>query len=42
MANLIVYSIDEAIVKAIKKRASQHGVIVEAEHRKILEQALLQ
>lgn len=42
MANLIVRNIDETIVKALKKRASQHGVSAEAEHRKILEQVLLQ
>jgi antitoxin FitA len=42
MANLIVRNIDEAIVKALKKRASTNGVSAEAEHRKILEQALLQ
>ncbi|NJK53130.1 MAG: DNA-binding protein [Acaryochloridaceae cyanobacterium RU_4_10] len=42
MANLIVRNIDEIIVKALKKRASNHGVSAEAEHRKILEQALLQ
>ena len=41
MANLIVRNIDEAIVKALKRRASQHGVSAEAEHRKILEQALM-
>jgi antitoxin FitA len=42
MANLIVRNIDEAIVKALKKRASQNGISAEAEHRKILEQVLLQ
>jgi antitoxin FitA len=42
MANLIVRNIDETIVKALKKQASNHGVSAEAEHRKILEQALLQ
>lgn len=42
MANLIVRNIDEAIVKALKQQASRHGVSAEAEHRKILEQALLQ
>jgi antitoxin FitA len=42
MANLIVRNIDETIVQALKKRASQHGVSAEAEHRKILQQALLQ
>ncbi|MEO1397209.1 MAG: DNA-binding protein [Cyanobacteria bacterium J06634_5] len=42
MASLIVRNIDEAIVKALKQRASYHGVSAEAEHRKILAQALLQ
>ena len=42
MADLIVRNIDEAIVKALKKRASQHGISAEAEHRQILEKALLQ
>lgn len=42
MANLIVRNIDEAIVKALKQRASRHGISAEAEHRKILEQVLLQ
>jgi len=37
MADLIVRNIDEAIVKALKKRASQHGISAEAEHRQILE-----
>jgi antitoxin FitA len=41
MANLIVRNIDEAVVKALKMRASKHGVSAEAEHRKILEQVLL-
>ena len=41
MANLIVCTIDDAIVKALKLRASRHGVGAEAEHRKILEQVLL-
>ena len=42
MANLIVRNIDDAIVKALKQRASRHGVSAEAEHRKILEQVLIQ
>jgi antitoxin FitA len=42
MANLIVRNIDESIVKALKKQVSLHGVSAEAEHRKILEQVLLQ
>jgi plasmid stability protein len=41
MANLIVRNVDEAIVQALKERASRHGISAEAEHRKILEQALL-
>ena len=41
MANLIVRNIDDAIVKALKQRASRHGISAEAEHRRILEQALL-
>ncbi|WP_008314680.1 FitA-like ribbon-helix-helix domain-containing protein [Leptolyngbya sp. PCC 6406] len=42
MASLIVRNIDETIVNALKQRASRHGVSAEAEHRKILEQVLLQ
>ena len=42
MANLIVRNIDDAIVKALKQRASRNGVSAEAEHHKILEQVLLQ
>ncbi len=41
MAKLIVRNIHEAVIKALKMRTSQHGVSAEAEHRKILEQALL-
>lgn len=42
MANLIVRNIDEDIVKALKARAGLMGVSAEAEHRKILIDALLQ
>jgi antitoxin FitA len=42
MASLIVRNVDESIIKALKVRASQHGVSAEAEHRKILEQVLIQ
>ena len=42
MANLIVRNIDDAIVQALKLRASRNGVSAEAEHRRILQQALLQ
>ncbi len=41
MANLIVRNVDVAVVKALKQRASLHGISAEAEHRKILEQVLL-
>ncbi len=41
MANLLVRNIDEAIASALKIRASRHGISAEAEHRRILEQALL-
>lgn len=41
MATLIVRNVDDAIVQALKQRASRHGVSAEAEHRQILEQALL-
>lgn len=40
MASLIVRNIDDEIAKALKVRASQHGVSAEAEHRRILEQVL--
>lgn len=41
MANLIVRNVDDAIVRALKTRAGQHGISAEAEHRLILEAALL-
>ena len=41
MANLIVRNIDEKIVNALKARAGKHGRSAEAEHRRILESALL-
>ncbi len=40
MANLIVRNIDDRIVSALKKRAARHGISAEAEHRRILEEAL--
>jgi len=40
MANLIVRNIDDDIAKALKQRASLHGISAEAEHRNILKQAL--
>lgn len=41
MADLIVHNVDDSLLKALKVRASRHGVSEEAEHRSILEQALL-
>jgi plasmid stability protein len=40
MANLLVRGVDEAVVRALKERAGQHGRSAEAEHRAILESAL--
>ena len=40
MGNLIVRNVDDDIVKALKDRAGKNGISAEAEHRKILEQAL--
>jgi plasmid stability protein len=41
MAQLIVRNLPEAIVRALKLRAAQHGHAAEAEHREILKEALL-
>lgn len=41
MANLIVRNVNEDIIKALKTRAGRHGISAEAEHRKILAQALV-
>ena len=41
MASLIVRNVDDAIANALKVQASQHGISAEAQHRHILEQALL-
>ena len=40
MANLLVRGVDEAVVRALKQRAGQHGLSAEAEHRAILAAAL--
>ena len=42
MANLIVRNLDPRIVHALKQRAARHGRSAEAEHRALLETALLQ
>lgn len=41
MANLVVRNLDEDIVRALKQRAAEHGRSAEAEHRAILEAALI-
>jgi len=41
MANLIVRNVDERVVRALKSRAGKHGRSAEAEHRQLLETALL-
>ena len=41
MANLLVRNVDDDIAKALRVRASQHGISAEAEHRLILKQALM-
>lgn len=41
MTNLIVRNLEERIVQALKQRAVRHHRSAEAEHRVILEEALL-
>ncbi|MFM9073664.1 MAG: FitA-like ribbon-helix-helix domain-containing protein, partial [Cyanobium sp.] len=41
MAGLLVRGVEEALVRALKKRAGEHGRSAEAEHRAILSAALL-
>jgi plasmid stability protein len=40
MPQLIVRNLEEAIVRRLKKRAGEHGVSMEEEHRRILREAL--
>lgn len=40
MANLVVRNVDDAVVEALKARAGRRGISAEAEHRRILAQAL--
>jgi len=40
MANLSVRKLDEDIVEKLRRRAAQHGVSMEEEVRRILEQAV--
>lgn len=41
MAQLLVRDLPEAVVRSLKVRAAKHGRSAEAEHRRILEEALL-
>ena len=41
MAQLMVRNLDEAVVRALKRRAAQRNRSAEQEHREILEQAVL-
>lgn len=41
MTSLIVRNLDPRIVDALKQRAARHGRSAEAEHRALLEEALL-
>jgi len=40
MANLMVRNVDDAVVDALKARAGKRGTSAEAEHRRILAEAL--
>ncbi len=42
MAQLTVRNVDDRIVRALKKRAAEHGHSAEAELREILREALLE
>ena len=42
MAQLVVRELEQSIIDALKSRVAEHGRGAEAEHRAILEQALLQ
>jgi len=42
MANLVVRQLDEAVVRALKRRAAENQRSAEAEHRAILHEALMQ
>lgn len=41
MAQLIVRNLEERLVRALKRRAAEHGRSAEAEHREILRSVLL-
>jgi len=41
MAQLTVRKVDDQVVKALRKRAAEHGRSAESEHREILRAALM-
>jgi antitoxin FitA len=41
MAQLLVRNLEDELVRHLKKRAGEHGVSVEEEHRRILREVLL-
>ena len=41
MAQLIVRQIEDHVVKKLKRQAGEHGVSMEAEHRRILRDSVL-
>lgn len=41
MGDLLVRNLDDKVVQALKRRAAQHSRSAEAEHRAILEEALV-
>jgi plasmid stability protein len=41
MAQLLVRDLDESLVIKLKRRAREHGISTEEEHRRILREALL-
>lgn len=40
MAQLLVRNVDEVTVKRLRRRAAEHGVSAEEEHRRLLREAL--
>jgi antitoxin FitA len=41
MAQLLVRNLEDELVRHLKKRAGEHGISVEEEHRRILREVLL-
>jgi antitoxin FitA len=41
MADFILHNVDDSMANALNQQARQHGISAEAEHRRILDQALL-